>query len=119
MSYTLARCTMTLEALSPSCWSDHYVLKLDGRPWGEYRGRWFSEHIDIHLIGRRQLRLEKTGWMGSRFPHIDAVDQEIRAEADRSGLFTSAWNLQLHDGPAALVSAGWFNTGYQVVQAGF
>jgi hypothetical protein len=110
---------MTLEALSPSCWSDHYVLKLDGRPWGEYRGRWFSEHIDIHLIGRRQLRLEKTGWMGSRFTLIDAVDQEILAEADRSGLFTSAWNLQLHDGPAALVSAGWFNTGYQVVQAGF
>src|SRR5262245_44027894 len=109
---------MMLEALSPSCWSDHYVLKLDGRPWGQYHGRWFSEHIDIHLIGRRELLFEKDGWMGSHFALKDAVDDQILAEADRSGVFTSAWNLQLSNGPARLVSAGWFNTGFQVLQPG-
>jgi hypothetical protein len=107
---------MLLEARSPSCWSDHYVLKLDGRPWGEYRGRWFSEGVDIHLTGRRQLRLEKVGWLGSRFTLTDTADGRSLAAADRSGLFTSAWDLRLSTGPARLVSAGWFNTGYRVIQ---
>ena len=109
---------MMLEALSPSCWSDLYVLKLDGRPWGEYRGRWFSEGVDIHLIGRRQLRLDKAGWLGSRFALTDASDGRVLAAADRSGVFTSAWDLHLSNGPARLASAGWFNTGYRVVQSG-
>jgi len=107
-----------LEALSPSCWSDLYVLKLDGRPWGEYRGRWFSEGVDIHLIGRRQLRLDKAGWLGSRFALTDASDGRVLAAADRSGVFTSAWDLHLSNGPARLASAGWFNTGYRVIQGG-
>jgi hypothetical protein len=109
---------MMLEALSPSCWSDLYVLKLDGRPWGEYRGRWFSECVDIQLTGRHQLRLEKAGWMGSRFKLTNSADGRSLAEADRRGLFTSAWDLRLSNGPAQLVSAGWFNTGYRVVQGG-
>jgi hypothetical protein len=109
---------MMLEALSPSCWSDLYVLKLDGRPWGEYRGRWFSESVDIRLTGRRQLRLKKAGWLGSRFGLTDSADGSVLAEAERSGLFTSAWDLRLSNGPARLVSAGWFNTGYRVVQGG-
>ena len=58
---------MMLEALSPTCWSDEYVLKPDENPWGKYAGRWFSEHVDVHLTGRRQLTLQKTGWIGSRF----------------------------------------------------
>jgi hypothetical protein len=109
---------MILEAFSPSCWSPFYLLKLDGRPWGEYRGRWFSECVDIHLTGRRQLRLAKAGWLGSRFVLTDTADGRILAEADRSGIFTSAWDLRLSNGPARLVSAGWFNTGYRVVQGG-
>lgn len=109
---------MMLEALSPSCWSDHYVLKLDGRLWGEFRGRWFSESVDIHLTGRRQFHLKKAGWSGSRFALTDTADARILAEADRSGLFTSAWDLRLSNGLAQLISAGWFNTGYQVVQGG-
>src|SRR5262245_55767198 len=106
---------MMLEALSPSCWSDRYVLKLDGRVWGEYRGRWFSESVDIHLTGRRQLSLEKRGWLGSRFSLTDSSDESVLAEADRTGLFTTAWDLRLSIGPARLVSAGWFNTGFQAV----
>lgn len=112
------RCIMRLEAISPSCLSDHYVLKLDGRPWGEYRGRWFSESVDIHLTERRQLGLEKAGWLGNRFTLTDSNDGQILAEAGRSGVFTSAWDMRLSTGPARLVSAGWFNTGFQVVQGG-
>jgi hypothetical protein len=107
---------MLLEACSPSCWSDQYVLKLDGRPWGHYRGRWFNECVDIPLTRRRRLRLEKAGWLGSRFALIDSDGGATLAEADRSGLFTSAWDLRLSNGAARLVSAGWFNTGFLVVQ---
>jgi hypothetical protein len=118
MTDTGRRCIVMLEALSPSCFSDLYVLKLDGRPWGEYRGRWFSESVDIRLIGRRGLGLEKAGWLGSRFTLTDTADGRVLAEADRSGLLTSAWNMRLSNGPARLISAGWFNTSYQVVQDG-
>jgi hypothetical protein len=72
----------------------------------------------IHLTGRRQLGLEKAGWLGSRFTLTDSTDGRNLAEADRSGLFTIAWDMQLSNGPARLVSAGWFNTGYRVVQGG-
>jgi hypothetical protein len=109
---------MMLQALSPTCWSDHYVLKLDGRPWGEYRGPWFSECVDIHLTGRRQFRPEKAGWLGSRFTLTDAAGGKSLATAERSGMFTSAWDLRLSNGPAHLVSAGWLNTGYKVVRGG-
>ncbi|MGH7612927.1 MAG: hypothetical protein ACREMW_02655 [Gemmatimonadales bacterium] len=109
---------MMLEALSPSCWSDLYILKVDGRPWGEYRGRWLSESVDIHLTGRRQLVLKKASWLGSRFILTDSADGRSLAEADRRGLFTSAWDMRLSNRPARLVSAGWFNTGYRVVHDG-
>ena len=107
---------MILEARSPSCFSNHYVLKLDGQPQGDYRGRWFSEGIDIHLRGRRRLHLEKRSWIGSHFRLTDESGN-VLAEANRSGFFTSAWDLALSNGPARLVSAGLFNTGYAVVQA--
>ena len=109
---------MILEAISPSCWSDTYVLKLDGRPWGEYRGRWFSECIDIRLVGHQDLAVQKEGWLGGRFV-LTATDGSVLAEAERAGIFTSAWDLRLSNGPATLVSAGWFNTGYQVVRDGY
>jgi hypothetical protein len=108
---------MILQAISPSCWSNTYVLKLDGHPWGEYRGRWFSECVDIRLIGHQELAMEKEGWLGNRFRLTNTADGCILAEADRTAVFTSAWELRLSNGPARLVSAGWFNTGYQVRRA--
>jgi hypothetical protein len=105
---------MILEARSPSCWSDLYLLKLDGRPWGEYRGRWFSECVDAQFTGRHRLRLEKKDWLGSRFVLTDAGNDRTLAEADRSGVFTSAWDLRLSKGASRLVSAGWLNTAYRV-----
>lgn len=106
---------MILEAVSPSCWSSVYVLKLDGRPWGEYRGRWFSETIDTRVSERRKYVLEKTGWMGNEFKLTDTADGRVLATAHRAGYFTSAWDLHLGSGPARMISAGWFNTGFRVV----
>ena len=109
---------MILEALSPSCFSNVYVLKLDGRPWGEYRGRWFTENVDTRLSGRRNLVLEKTGWMGNEFKLTDTADKRVLATARRAGYFTSAWDLSLASGPARLTSAGWFNTAFLVTVGG-
>jgi hypothetical protein len=108
---------MILEAVSPSCCSNTYVLKLDGRPWGEFCGRCFSECMYIRLIGHQELAFEKRGWSGSRFSLNNTADRSVLAEADRAGILTSAWDLRLANGPAKLVSAGWFNTGYQAVRA--
>ncbi len=109
---------MYLEARSPSCFSDHYVLNLDGRPHGEFCGRWFSEGVDIRLTNRRHIHLEKLSWAGSNFKFTDASDDTILAEASRVGVFTSAWNLTLSIGATQLVSAGLFNTGFNVLQGG-
>jgi hypothetical protein len=108
---------MRLEARSPSCFSDHYVLKLNGRSIGEYRGRWCSENIEIRLLGRHRLHLRKSSWLGSNFKLME-YDGKVLAEANRSGMFTSAWELALSTGPARLVSAGIFNTAYRVEQGG-
>jgi len=74
---------MILEALSPSCVSDLYVLKLGGRSIGEYRGRWFSESVEVRLTSRRRLSLKKDGWMESRFVLAEFTDGRVIAEADR------------------------------------
>jgi len=106
---------MILKARSPSCFSNRYVLKVDGRPLGEFRGRWMSERVEVHLRGQRRLCLEKQSWLGSRFTLTDAAGN-VLAEANRSGVFTRAWDLSLSSGPARLVSAGMFNTGFLVEQ---
>jgi hypothetical protein len=108
---------MLLEARSPSCFSDRYVLKLNGRSIGEYRGRWFSEGVEIRLLGRHRLHLQKASWMGSYFK-LTSADGKVLAEANRSGFFTSAWDLALSNGAARLVSAGLFNTAFLVEQGG-
>ena len=106
---------MILEARSPNCFSRVYVLKMQGRPIGEFEGRWFSEGMDIRLIKRRRLHLEKTSMFGSQFTLTDQCGA-VLSSAHRSGFFTSAWDLQLSEGYAQLVSAGLFNTGFQVVR---
>jgi hypothetical protein len=107
---------MILEARSPSCWSNHYVLKMNGRPLGEFRGRWFSEAIDVRLMERRTLHLEKSSWLGSHFTLTDAQTGQMLGQADRAGLFTAAWNLQLLSGPARLASPQWFTREYTVTR---
>ncbi len=109
---------MLLEAEAASCFSSTFVLKLDGRPVGKFEGRWLSEGIDLALVGRRRLRFEKAGWVGSHFQLLAAGEQEPIAEADRSGLFTSSWDLTLSVGPAQMAREGWFATGYAVRRGG-
>ncbi|HEX5272579.1 MAG TPA: hypothetical protein VFW33_18910 [Gemmataceae bacterium] len=105
---------MLLEAEAANCFSSTYVLKLDGRPLGKFEGRWLSEGIDLALVERRRLRFEKVGWLGSHFRLVAEGEEEPVAEADRAGLFTSAWDLDLSKGQAQMVREGWFATGYAV-----
>lgn len=109
---------MELVARSPSCFSTQYVLKLDGRPVGEFRGRWFSEGIDIRLTERLKLHFEKASWLGSDFRLIDASTQEELASGRRTGFFTSRWDLDLRTGPAEMVHNSLFSTSYTVQQNG-
>lgn len=109
---------MLLEARSPSCFSSEYLLKLDGRPVGRFRGRWFSEGIIIRLTERLQLQFEKTSWLGSGFQLIDVNSREVLAAGKKSGFFTGTWDLQLRIGPAQLVRTSLFSSAFGVRQCG-
>ncbi len=99
-----------LVARSPSCFSSQYVLKLDGRPVGQFEGRWFSEGINIRLTERLQLHFEKTSWLGSKFQLVDANSSEILAQGSRSGFFARSWDLSLSTGRASLVRTSLFSS---------
>ncbi len=105
---------MLLEAQSANCFSSRYVLKLDERPIGQFRGRWFREGIDIRLTERLQMRFEKQSWLGSQFQLIDTNTQETLADGSRAGFFTGTWNLNLRSGPAQLVRVSLFSSAYEV-----
>ncbi len=104
---------MILEARPEGCCSSTFVLKIDGRPLGSFDGRWFSEGLDISLLGRRRLRLDKLSWLGSHFVLRDEAGQKF-AEADRAGVFTSTWDLDLSGGRCTMEKPGWFDSAYTV-----
>jgi hypothetical protein len=108
---------MLLEARAANCFSSTFVLKADGRPVGKFEGQWLSESLDIHLTGRRQLQFEKLGWLGSRFVLRDASGRPL-GTADRSSVFTSAWDLGLSTGPGRLEKEDWLGSAYIVRQDG-
>jgi len=107
---------MVVEARSGNCFGSTFVVKADGHAVGKFETRWFSEGLDIALIGRRQLRLEKVGWLGSQFILKREGDEEPIARADRSGILSSSWDLELSCGVVQLVRAGWFQTAYVIQQ---
>jgi len=109
---------MLLQARSPSCFSSEYLLKLDGRPVGRFRGRWFSEGIDVRLTERLKLHFEKTAWLGSKFQLLDANSGDVLADGRRSGFFTSKWDLNLSSGPAELRRTSLFSSALDVRQGG-
>jgi len=109
---------MYLEARAENCFSSRFVLKRDGRPIGMFVGRWFSEALDIQMVGRRSLQFINTAWLGSSFQLTDVSGETVFGCAERSGLFTSSWDLQISTGPAQLVSAGFFSSGYLLEQDG-
>lgn len=105
---------MNLQAEPASCFSSTFILKIDGRPVGKFEGRWLGEGVDLALVERRRLRFEKVGWIGSHFRLVAEGEEQPAGEADRSGLFTSSWDLALSGGPAQMAREGWFATGYVV-----
>jgi hypothetical protein len=109
---------MMLEARSRSCFSSAYVLKLDGRPVGEYAGRFWTSVIDVRMVGRRRFRFDRRGWLSSRYRLVDSGTGREVDVAEPAGWLTSAWTLQLADGPASMVSAGWCTPAYRVMRGG-
>jgi hypothetical protein len=65
-----------------------------------------------------RLQFQKTALLSSQFQLVEPSTDAVLARANRSGLFTSAWDLTLTTGPARLVSAGLLNSGYNVQQLG-
>jgi hypothetical protein len=109
---------MILEARAEGCFSTTHVLKLDDRPCGKFWGRFFSEGIDVQLTGRRHWRFDKVGWLSNQFVLRDADTGQEYARADRTAIFSSAWELELSIGKAEFIQAGWFDPAYEVRQQG-
>ena len=107
---------MLLEARAANCFSSKFVLKVDGRPFGVFQGRWFSESLEIDLTERRHLQFRKVGWLGSQFELIDLTYKQLLGSCSRSGFFTSSWDLNLSAGPGRLERADWFSTAYEFKQ---
>jgi len=107
---------MLLEARAANCFSSKFVLKVDGRPFGMFQGRWFSESLALDLTERRHLQFRKVGWLGSRFELIDPIHKLLLGSCGRSGFFTSSWDLNLSAGPGRLERADWFSTAYEFKQ---
>jgi hypothetical protein len=103
---------MLLEARAASCFSTTFLLKLEGRSVGTFEGRWFSEALDVSLLERHRLQFQKIGWMGSQFVLEEMPEKQALGRANRSGLFTSSWDLEVSSGPGRLDKEGWFGTAY-------
>jgi len=107
---------MLLEAKAANCFSSKFALKVNGRMSGMFQARWFSESLDVDLTERRHLQFRKVGWLGSQFELVDPLCKQILGSCDRSGFFTSGWNLNLSVGPGRLERAGWLNSAYEFKQ---
>jgi hypothetical protein len=106
---------MILEARSAGCFSWTFVLKLNDRAIGKFDGQWLSENLTIEMNKRRAFEFRKVNWLGSQFELVDLARDEIVAWCDRSGMFSSTWNLSLNAGDGQLVLCGWFNSAYEFI----
>jgi hypothetical protein len=107
---------MLLEARAVNCFSSTFVLKVDGRPFGRFQRRLFSESFDIDLTERRHLRFRKLSWVGSKFELVDPLHNQILGSSNPSGFFTNGWDLNLSVGPGRLERVGWFNSTFEFKQ---
>jgi hypothetical protein len=107
---------MILEARAEGCFSSRFVLKVNRRATGKFEGRWFSESQDVYLTERRRLEFRKVGWLGSQFELVDPGHDELLGTCQRSGFFTSSWDLEVSIGPGVLERAGWFDSAYEFQQ---
>jgi hypothetical protein len=109
---------MFLEARAANCFSTTFILKLEERPLGKFEGRWFGESLDVTLLERHQLQFQKVGWFGSQFVLQEMPEGQPLGRANRAGLFTSSWDLEVSTGPGRLDKEGWFGTAYVFRQGG-
>lgn len=109
---------MILEAKAENCFSTTHVVKLNGQAIGKFEGRFFSEGLDLSLTGMRRFKFEKSGFFSSRFDLKDGESDAVLASGQPAGIFTSAWDLTLTDGPAELSKKGWFSTTFELQRSG-
>jgi len=109
---------MVVEARYRACCSPRHLIKLDGRPLGEFRGTRLATTFHVRLTGRRRWRAKKEGALLSRLTLFDASTGDELASAFRESIFTSDWELRLNAGAARLESAGFFKTGFVVTRDG-
>lgn len=109
---------MILTARQEHCFTSHHLLTLDGKRIGSYNGRWFSEGMDIALLGRRSLRFRNQAMLGSEFCLQDEQSCVTVAEGVPSGWFTTSWDLRLSEGRCTLQRDGWMSWSMIVVREG-
>ena len=107
---------MLLEAKAVNCFSSTFVLKVDGRPFGKFQRRLFSESFDIDLTERRHLQFRKLSWVGNKFEFVDPLHNQILGSCNPSGFFSSSWDLNMGAGPGRLERAGWLNSTFEFKQ---
>src|SRR4051794_27415576 len=83
------------EAQAANCFSRTLILKVDGRPFGKVEARLFGESLDVQLLERRRLAFRKQGWLSAHFDLVDVDNDQVLGQAQRGGVFTSAWDLTL------------------------
>lgn len=89
---------MAVQAQSRGCLNQHYVVKADGRPLGEFRHQWVSEGLKINLMGHRHLTLRKASFWGNRFELVDEEENRVLGTAEREGLWRPRWVIELAEG---------------------
>jgi hypothetical protein len=106
---------MNLEARAENCFSQKHVLKINGQAVGKFERRFFSEGLDLSLIGMRRLRLDKSGFFSGKFELKDAETDVVLATAAPAGIFTSTWNIGLARGQCELNKAGFFSSAFNLM----
>lgn len=110
---------MALEAESRGCLQQHYVVKADGRPLGEFWHRWVSEGLKIRLMGHRHLTLRRTSFWGNRFELVDDEDHRVLGIAQRQGLWRPRWALTLSEaGTVTLLPRSFWSFTQQIERRG-
>ena len=91
-----------IQARARSCFSSEFLVSHNGNSLGHFRGKWFSESIQIGLLERRKLEFQKTSFWGSRFSLVDLATGTVLATAQRQGFFRLKWQLNLSVGTVFL-----------------
>jgi hypothetical protein len=107
-----------IQAESEKCWSERHVLRDGGSPVGSFKGKLFTEGVEIDLRGQQKLLFKKEGFFSRTFLLTDAAEQTTFGRAWPEGVFSRAWPIETGGGTYKFEPMGLFKNGYQVLQDG-